>query len=114
IALFDLDLLSKGRQGVRAVHIFTERRKLASAQTPSSDSARPALMPLVAGALAVVLIIFGVVGVMRKLHEQPPSVHAEVTVGDGQMRAVPVQIGATEVKLNVERKGSKIVIHSEP
>ena len=28
IALFDLDLLAKGRPGVRAVHIFTERRKL--------------------------------------------------------------------------------------
>ena len=27
IALFDLDLLAKGRPGVRAVHIFTERRK---------------------------------------------------------------------------------------
>jgi hypothetical protein len=112
IALFDMDLLSKGRQGVRSVHIFTERRKVqpvAPAPPP-----RPSPMPLIAGALAVVLIIFGVVGVMRKLNEQPLSVHAELTVGDGQSSAVPVQIGASEVKLKVERKGSNIVIRSEP
>jgi hypothetical protein len=113
IALFDMDLLSKGRQGVRSVHIFTERRKLQPA-SEAVPSLRPSPMPLVAGALAVVLIIFGVVGVMRKLNEQPPSVHAEVTVGDGQVQAVPLHIGDSEVKLNVERKGSKIVIRSQP
>ena len=75
IALFDLDLLAKGRPGVRAVHIFTERRKppapaRASEPTPSL---RPSMAPLVAGALAIVLIIFGVVGVVRKLQEPPPA-----------------------------------------
>jgi hypothetical protein len=114
IALFDMDLLSKGHQGVRAVHIFTDRRKLQPASERATNLSRPSLMPLLAGALAVVLIIFGVVGVMRKLNEQPPTVHAEFTVGDGQMQAVPVQIGASEVKLKVERKGSNIVIQSEP
>src|SRR6185369_6608292 len=55
IALFDMDLLSKGRQGVRSVHIFTERRKLQpAAEVPNLKG--PSLMPLLAGALAVVLI----------------------------------------------------------
>ncbi len=112
IALFDLDLLAKGRQGTRSVHIFTERRRIQPA--PPTVPPRPSPMPLVAGALAVVLIIFGVVGVMRKLHEQPPNVHAEITVGEGESRAIPVQIGDSEVKLKIERNGSNIVIQSEP
>lgn len=115
IALFDLDLLAKGRPGVRAVHIFTERRKLAA--PPPRDvpaSLRPSTAPLIAGALAIVLIIFGVVGVVRKLQEPPPAdVKAEITVGDGESRAVPVHIGSSDVNLKVERKGSHFVITSE-
>ena len=112
IGLFDLDLLAKGRQGVRSVHIFTDRRKIQPAAP--APPPRPSAMPLLAGALAVVLIIFGVVGVMQKLHEQPLSVHAEVSVGEGESRAVPVRIGDSDVTLKVERKGSNIVIQSEP
>ena len=60
------------------------------------------------------LIIFGVVGVVRKLQEPPPAdVKAEVTVGDGESRDMPVRIGASDVKLKVERKGSNFVITSE-
>ena len=115
IALFDLDLLAKGRPGVRAVHIFTERRKLpAPAAAEPTPSLRPSTAPLIAGALAIVLIIFGVVGVVRKLQEPPPAdVKAEVTVGDGESRDVPVRIGSSDVKLKVERKGSNFVITSE-
>ena len=116
IALFDLDLLAKGRPGVRAVHIFTERRKIAPRETAADAPAslRPSMAPLIAGALAIVLIVFGVVGVVRKLQEPPPAdVKAEVTVGDGESRDVPVRIGASDVKLKVERKGSNLVITSE-
>ncbi|MDB4967527.1 MAG: hypothetical protein JWN44_3216, partial [Myxococcales bacterium] len=97
IALFDLDLLAKGRPGVRAVHIFTERRRPAApAPVAEPASLRPSAAPLVAGALAIVLIIFGVVGVVRKLQEPPPAdVKAEVTVGDGESRDVPVRIGTS-------------------
>jgi Histidine kinase-like ATPase domain len=113
IALFDLDLLAKGRPGVRAVHIFTERRKVA-APAPEVTSLRPSAAPLIAGALAIVLIIFGVVGVVRKLQEPPPAeVKAELTVRDGESRAVPLRLGSEDVKLKVERKGSNLVITSE-
>jgi hypothetical protein len=114
IALFDLDLLAKGRPGVRAVHIFTERRKPQPVAAPEpSVSLRPSAAPLVAGALAIVLIIFGVVGVVRKLQEEPPpDVRAEVTVGDGESRDVPLHLGSSDVKLKVERKGSNLVITS--
>jgi hypothetical protein len=112
IALFDLDLLAKGRPGVRAVHIFTERRKIPPPQPEvETGSLRPSAAPLIAGALAIVLIIFGVVGVVRKLNEPPPAdVHAEVTVGDGESRDVPLRVGSSDVKLKVERKGSNLVI----
>jgi hypothetical protein len=115
IALFDLDLLAKGRPGVRAVHIFTERRKPAlPAQVEPMPSLRPSTAPLIAGALAIVLIIFGVVGVVRKLNEPPPAdVKAEVTVGDGESRDIPLRLGSEDVKLKVERKGSNFVITSE-
>ena len=116
IALFDLDLLAKGRPGVRAVHIFTERRKVAppAASNEPTPSLRPSMAPLIAGALAIVLIVFGVVGVVRKLQEPPPpDVKAEITVGDGESRDVPVHIGISDVKLKVERKGSNFVITSE-
>jgi hypothetical protein len=115
IALFDLDLLAKGRPGVRAVHIFTERRKLLPSKPEAEvGSLRPSTAPLIAGALAIVLIIFGVVGVVRKLQEPPPpDVHAEIVVGDGESRDVPLRVGASDVKLKVERKGSNVVITSE-
>jgi hypothetical protein len=115
IALFDLDLLAKGRPGVRAVHIFTERRKVVPAKAePAPQSLRPSTAPLLAGALAIVLIIFGVVGVVRKLQEgPPPDVHAEVTIDDGQSRDVPLKVGQSDVKLKVERKGSNLVITSQ-
>src|SRR6185503_7606882 len=92
IALFDLDLLAQGRNGVRSVHIFTERRKPRPSETnlapPPARST--SLAPLIAGAFAVVLIIFGIVGVVRKLNEAPPAdVHAEVQLGEGQVEEVP-------------------------
>jgi hypothetical protein len=118
IALFDLDLLAQGRNGVRSVHIFNERRRpsqILSAAQPTVQQPRTAMAPLLAGALAVVLIIFGIVGVVRKLNEAPPAnVRAEVTVPEGQTQEVPLKIGNSEMKLKVERKGSNVVISSEP
>jgi hypothetical protein len=116
IALFDLDLLAKGRPGVRATHIFTERRKPAPAPAlDENTSLKPSAAPLIAGALAIVLIIFGVVGVVRKLQEPPPpDVHAEVTLGDGETRDVPLHVGTSDLRLKVERKGSNLVITSAP
>jgi hypothetical protein len=118
VALFDLDLLAQGRNGVRSVHIFTERRKPGSPNPSKAEpvevAPRTSMAPLVAGALAVVLIIFGIVGVVRKLNEAPPaSVHAEIKVDEGQTQEVPVRIGTSDVKLKVERKGSNVVITSE-
>lgn len=116
IALFDLDLLAQGRNGVRSVHIFTERRKPSTAQLPTlQDPPKTSMAPMVAGALAIILIVFGIIGVARKLNEgPPPSVHAEVNVPEGQTQEVPVRIGNSDVKLKVERKGSNLVITSEP
>jgi hypothetical protein len=117
IALFDLDLLAQGRNGVRSVHIFTERRKpsVTSQQTLPELPQRTSLAPMVAGALAIILIVFGIIGVARKLNEGPPAaVHAEVNVPEGQTQEVPVHIGNADVKLKVERKGANVVITSEP
>jgi hypothetical protein len=112
IALFDLDLMREGRNGVRSVHLFTDRRK--PPQAPPPEPAKVSMAPLVAGALAVVLIIFGIVGVVRKLNEAPAAqVKAEVRVDDGQMQEVPVRMGSRDVRLKVERKGSNVVITSE-
>jgi hypothetical protein len=112
IALFDMDLMREGRNGVRSVHLFTDRRK--PPQQPPPEPAKVSMAPLVAGALAVVLIIFGIVGVVRKLNEAPPaSVKAEVRVDDGQTQEVPVRMGSRDVRLKVERKGSNVVITSE-
>jgi hypothetical protein len=119
IALFDLDLLAQGRNGVRSVHVFTERRKPgatgAAAALPAPDAPRSSMAPLVAGALAVVLIIFGIVGVVRKLNEAPPAnVQAEVKVENGQSQEIPIRIGSSDVMLKVKRDGSNVVITSEP
>jgi hypothetical protein len=77
-------------------------------------SLRPSTAPLIAGALAIVLIIFGVVGVVRKLQEPPPAeVNAQVTVGDGESRDIRARIGTSDVTLKVERKGSNFLITSE-
>ena len=116
IALFDLDLLAQGRNGVRSVHIFTERRKPQPTTLPQAEVAprQTSLAPLLAGALAVVLIIFGIVGVVRKLNETPPAtVHAEVKVGEGGAQEIPLHVGNSDVKLRVERKGDNVVITSE-
>jgi hypothetical protein len=113
IALFDLDLLAKGRAGVRSVHVFLERRKQAAATTPPTRST-PAAAPLVVGALAVVMVIFGIVAVMRKLSDPPPSeIRTELTVGDGESSTTPVKIGASDLRLKVERHGAKIVVTTE-
>jgi hypothetical protein len=115
IALFDLELLAKGRPGVRSVHIFTERRRAPAQDEEPPQLKRPSSAPLVVGALAIVLIIIGIVGVMRKLSEAAtPAVNAEVTVGEGESRDVPVHIGSTDVRLKVARKGSSVVITTEP
>src|SRR5581483_7188304 len=118
IALFDLDLLAQGRNGVRSVHIFTERRKpggnTSSLPAMPIEPAKTSMAPLIAGALAVVLIIFGIVGVVRKLNEGPPAnVHAELKNDEGQTQEVPVRIGNSDVKLKVERKNGQVVISSE-
>ncbi len=119
IALFDLDLLAQGRNGVRSVHVFTERRKGATGPAvplPQRETPPPraSMAPLLAGALAVVLIIFGIVGVVRKLNEAPPaSLKAEVQVDEGQSQEVPVRIGNSDVRLKVERKGSNVTITSQ-
>jgi hypothetical protein len=115
IAQFDLDLLAQGRNGVRSVHIFTERRKPSTPAQPAPVVApRTPVLPLMAGALAVVLIIFGIVGLVRKLNEAPPAaVHAELKIDEGQTQEVPVRIGNSDVKLKVERKNGQVVISSE-
>ena len=86
---------------------------VSAAREEAPVSLRPSTAPLIAGALAIVLIIFGVVGVVRKLQEGPaPDVRAEVTVGDGESRDVPLRMGTSDLKLKVERKGSNFVITS--
>jgi hypothetical protein len=114
IALFDMDLLSKGHQGVRSVHVFTERRK-PPAPPPRPAPPRASVAPLIAGALALILILFGVIGVVRRINEAPPApLRAEITVGEGESRAVPVRVGSRDVTLKVERRGPRVVISSEP
>ena len=112
IALFDLDLLAKGRPGVRAVHIFTERRKAAPKEVPvekiTSSSSMTA--PLLVGAMALLIIIFGVVQLAQRWNA--PEVHAEVTVPEGETRDVPLHVGTSDVTLKVERKGANLVITS--
>jgi hypothetical protein len=118
IALFDLDLLAQGRNGVRSVHVFIERRKdkpsAVAAEPPPDLTPKSSMAPVLAGALAVVLIIFGIIGVVRKLNEGPPAdVHAEVKIDEGQAQEVPLRIGSSKVKLKVERKGGSVVITSQ-
>ena len=116
IALFDLDLLAKGRAGVRSVHVFTERRRQAPAASALAPPTRstPAMGPLVVGALAVVAIIFGIVGVIKKVSDPvPPELRAELTVGDGESRVTPVKIAGIDARLRVERHGTKIVVTTE-
>ena len=113
IALFDLDLLAKGRPGVRAVHIFTERRKAAPKEAPAEKirpSANPMTAPLLVGAMALLIIIFGVVQLAQRWNA--PEVHAEVTVPEGETRDVPLHVGSSDVTLKVERKGANLVITS--
>ncbi len=114
IALFDLDLLAKGRAGVRSVHVFTERRKQASAALAPPSRATPGTAPLVVGALAIVIVIFGIVGVVKKLNEPPPpDIRAEVPLRDGETRAVPLRLGASDVRLRLERHGNKVTLTTE-
>ncbi len=115
IALFDLDLLAQGRNGVRSVHIFTERRKPTPAAAQDPPPQRVSAMPLVVGAFAIILIIFGTVALMRKMSEPPPAaVRAEFALpaSEGDAREIPVHIGSSDVKLKVERKGGNLVITS--
>ncbi len=115
IALFDLDLLAKGRAGVRSVHIFTERRKQSVATVAPAPRAAPAAAPLIVGALAVLMVIFGIVGVLKKPAESaPPEFHTEVAVGDGQSRSATVHIGQNDVRLKVERRGDTVLVSTEP
>lgn len=113
IALFDLDLLAKGRPGVRAVHIFTERRKATAkdvAPEKIAKSMSPMTAPLLVGAMALLIIIFGVVQLAQRWNA--PEVHAEVTVPEGETRDVPLHVGTADVTLKVERKGANLVITS--
>jgi hypothetical protein len=115
IALFDLDLLAKGRAGVRSVHVFAERRKQPnqSALQPP-DRSTPAWAPVIVGALAVLMVIFGIVAVARKLSEPPPAeLNAQMNVKDGEAQVTTAKIGGAEVKLRVERHGSQIVVTTE-
>jgi len=111
IALFDLDLLAKGRAGVRSIHIFTERRKQQPATVPAPDRASVAAGPLIVGALAVVAVIVGIIGVVNK--KAPASIHAQVAVPDGQSRSQEVQLGGSNVQLKVERHGETVTITTE-
>jgi anti-sigma regulatory factor (Ser/Thr protein kinase) len=114
IALFDLDLLAKGRAGVRSVHVFTERRKVAPAVVRAPESSTPAAGPLVVGALAIVVLIVGIVGVVKKLNEPPPpEIHAELIVPDGKTSSAPVKLGNADAQLRIERHGSKITVTTE-
>jgi hypothetical protein len=114
IALFDLDLLARGHTGVRAVHIFTERRKAAPAPVEEVPQVRSSAAPFVVGALAIVLIIIGILGMVRKVTEtEAPLAPINLTVGDGESRDVPLHVGSSEVKLKVERRGANVVIKSE-
>jgi hypothetical protein len=114
IALFDLDLLAKGRPGVRAVHIFTERRKATPKDAPveklTSSSMSSMTAPLLVGAMALLIIIFGIVQLAQRWNA--PEVHAEVTVPEGETRDVPLHVGTSDVTLKVERKGANLVITS--
>ena len=112
IAVFDLDLMHQGHAGVRSVHVFTDRRR---PPPPDPEPPRIPMAPMVAGALAVILIIFGIVGVVRKIQEGPPTmVSAEVPLldRDGKTEEVPIKVGNTDLKLRLERKGSRVVISS--
>jgi hypothetical protein len=113
IALFDLDLLAKGRPGVRAVHIFTERRKAPAKEAPVEKIPKtmsPMTAPLLVGAMALLIIIFGIVQLAQRWNA--PDVHAEVTVPEGETRDVPLHVGTSDVTLKVERKGANLVITS--
>jgi hypothetical protein len=111
IALFDLDLLQSGRSGIRSAHVFVDRRKPAP---PPPEPPKLSMAPLLAGALAVVLIIFGIVGVVRRLQDAPPTgVHAEVRLpAEGQSEELPVRIGSSDVRLRVERKNGAVVVRT--
>ena len=114
IALFDLDLLAKGRAGVRSMHIFTDRRRSGVATAPVAAAARtaPAAAPLVIGALAVVAVAVGIIGIMNKRADQP-SIHAELSVPDGQTASQIVRLGNSDVKLLVERHGGNVTISTQ-
>jgi hypothetical protein len=114
IALFDLDRLEKGHQGLRAVHLFVDRRRprpaaLDPAPPPALTTATAA--PLVAGALALVLLVFGVIGVVRRLGE--PPARTQITVDDGQALSVPIRVGGNNLRLRVERSGSRVAISAD-
>ena len=115
IALFDLDLLAKGRAGVRSMHVFTDRRRGAAAATPAivaAERSAPAAAPLIIGALAVVAVAVGIIGIMNKKTE-PPAIHAELAVPDGQTASKVVRIGSSDIKLVVERHGGNVIISTQ-
>jgi hypothetical protein len=114
IALFDLDLMAKGRSGVRSVHVFTERRKQAAHATVPASRGNPGSAPLIVGALAALMVLVGIYAVYKKLSEPSPSeIRAELNVADGETRVTPVKIGSSDVQLRIERHGSKIVVTTE-
>ena len=118
IALFDLDLLAKGRAGVRSVHIFTERRKSPShATVPPPERTAAAAGPLVVGALAVVVVLVGIIGVVKKLGDssspQIQAMRAEFAVADGESKSLPVKLGTTDLNMTVSRQGGKVVVQTQ-
>lgn len=118
IALFDLDLLAKGRAGVRSVHIFTERRKSPTHATePAPERASVAAAPLVVGVLAVIVVLVGIAGVFKKIGDsQIPQVSAmkeEFSVSEGESASRPVRLGNTELTMTVGRHGQTVTVSTQ-
>lgn len=111
IALFDLDLMAKGQSGVRAVHIFTERRK----EMAKSSPPRRARAPIALAALALLVVVLGVVAAVQPFAGRAVApVSTTVQVGDGQSREVPLRIGTRDVRLRIERNGSELRLTTAP
>jgi hypothetical protein len=118
IALFDLDLLAQGRTGVRSVHVFTERRKERPAAAEEPPPPRSMGGPMLVGALALVVLVLGVVAVVPMLQgSASASGKASIQLDDlssGQPKEIPLSVGGSQVKVQVEKVGPDLVISGLP